>query len=146
MTTILASTTRFPARFLMAGGLAALAAVGSLVLSLLSLGLAEGVTAIDATSYETEFIDPTMLRLIPLLLPVIAFAAYHSARVGAVALVAAAVPLAYAVQVSIQRTDEAGFGSGLEMLSWVIPVGFAAAGLVAVVVGALIGHARRRHH
>ena len=91
MSTLLAPTSRssrLPSRFLVAGGLAALAAGGSLALALLSLHLADGVTFLGDSSYDTEFLDPAILRLVPVLLPVLGLAAYYSGRVGLLALVA----------------------------------------------------------
>lgn len=147
MSTLLAPTSRssrLPSRFLVAGGLAALAAGGSLALALLSLHLADGVTFLGDSSYDTEFLDPAVLRLVPVLLPVLGLAAYYSGRVGLLALVGATLPLGYAAAESIRRTDEAGWSDGLEVLVWLLPIGLLLAGAIAWAVGVLAGRAARR--
>ncbi len=131
-------------RFVVAGGLAALAGVLSLAIALLGLALADGVTVVGRNSYGTEFLDPRVLYAIPLLLPLIALAAHHSARIGTLALVAATVPLGYAIEESNRRLMESGWGSGLEVLAWLIPIGFLIAGAFAVVIGGCTGHVKRR--
>lgn len=56
-----------------------------------------------------------------------------------------AVPQWFAQDEVVARYDESGWGDGLEVLGYALPLGVLVLGGVVVLVGGLVGRARRRH-
>lgn len=93
---------------------------------------------------QTEFIDEKTLGFLWLLFPVLALAAVWSLRLGLLGVLGIAVPQWLAMGEVMDRYAESGWGSGLEVFGYLLPILTALIGAVAVLVGALVGGALRR--
>lgn len=133
-----------PRRHLVSAALAVLVTVASVALVLLALDQAIGERANpDGSCCEVEFIDYRILQLTWLLFPLLGVAAAFSVRVSLVALLGMTVPQWLAMNEVIARYDRSGWGDGLEMLGYAVPLGVLALGVVTVLVGGLVGRSRR---
>lgn len=121
-----------------------LATGASVAIALLALDLAAGVTRVRGRCCETEFIDATTLGLLWLLAPVVALAAVSSWRLALLGVVGVVVPQWLAMVEVMDRYAESGWGDGLEVLGFLVPIQAALVGAVAVVGGALVGQGVRR--
>ena len=108
-----------------------------------ALDLASGVTRTRGGCCETEFIDGTTLHLLWLLYPVIAAAGYWSWRTALLGVAGVALPQWLAMNEVMDRYAESGWGDGLEVLGYLLPIQVAVLASGAVLVGALVGRRRR---
>lgn len=127
--------------------LAALAVLAQVVLGALALARADGVVQLEpgGTSYHTEFADPAFLHLGWLVLPLIGVAAARWWLGGLLALAGTVAVHAVVATEEIRRWQESGWASGLEILSYLVPVGMLVLGGVAWIVGLLAGRDRSGH-
>ncbi|WP_372735262.1 hypothetical protein [Nocardioides sp.] len=133
-----------PSRHLVSAALSSAAVGGCYAVVLIALSVASGETLIEGSSYSTEYIDVGVYALTALAIPLLAIAAGYS--VG-VALLGAAGVFAvewWAIYESNQRLAAAGWADGLEVLAYLLPIGALLATVVLVVIGWLVGRARRR--
>lgn len=121
-----------------------LAVAASVVIAVVALDLAAGVTRPRGRCCETEFIDGKTLRLLWLLHPVLALAAAWSWRWAVLGVLGVAVPQWLAMDEVMNRYAESGWGDGLEVLGYLVPIQTAFVGGVSVLVGALVGGGARR--
>ena len=134
-------------RHLIALGLALLVTLASVAIVLLALGRASGeAPQPDGSCCAVEFIDPTVLQLTWLVFPVLAVCAWFSVRVALVGVLGATVPQWLAMTETIGRYHRSGWADGLEVLGYALPLGVLLLGGVSVLVGGLLGRARRRPH
>lgn len=138
--------TTDPARRSKAVLLTALLVLTHALLVLLALDRADGAVLLEpgGTSYATEFIDADFWNLAWLLVPLTGVAAALWLPAGLVAAALSVVAHSVAATVTVRRYDAGGWSDGLEVLSYLWPLGHLVLGLVAVVVGGLIGRSRRR--
>jgi len=135
-----------PRRHLVASGLVLLVTLSSVALVLVALDQALGERVRpDGSCCDVEFIDYGLLQLAWLLFPVLGVAAWFSARVALVGILGMVVPQWLAQNEVVERYDQSGWGDGLEVLGYVIPIGVLVLGAVTVLVGWLVGRSRRRH-
>lgn len=124
-----------------------LAAAASVAIALVALDLAAGVTRPRGRCCETEFIDASTLRFLWLLHPVLALAAVWSWRLALLGVPGVAVPQWLAMGKVMDRYAESGWGDGLEVFGYLVPIQTAFIGAVPVLVGALVdGGVRRRRN
>ncbi|HVK23689.1 MAG TPA: hypothetical protein VM677_20235 [Actinokineospora sp.] len=122
----------------------AVVTIGSVVIVLIALNNASGVINLGKDDYQVEFIDTPMLGAALLLVPLLGVAAHRSVPIAALGLVGLVVPLVAGAWVAVRRYEDSQWGDGLEGLGYLIPIGIGALGLVAVVVGGLIGRREKR--
>ena len=122
-------------RHLVAAAIGLAMVLVSTVTCLVALALAEGVTRIGPSSYDTEFIDDRASAPL-LLVPVLAgVAGTFSLRVALVAGVLATVPAVLTQVEVVRRYRVSGWADGLEVLGYLVP----ALLLVGCLAGAGIG-------
>lgn len=132
-------------RHLVAALAALVATLASVVIVLVALDQASGEQLRPGGDCcDVEFIDAGVLQLTWLLFPVLGASAWFSVRVALAGLVGMVVPQWLAMTETITRYDRSGWGDGLEVLGYVIPLGVLVLGAVAVLVGGLVGRARRQ--
>lgn len=117
-----------------------------LVLVGLALERAAGAVLVDpaTSSYETEFIHAGFWSTAFLLVPLLGVAAVLW---WPVAVLGAALTVGIhtvAAAVTVHRYQESGWSDGLEVFSYAWPLGHAAFGGAAVLIGAAITAGRRR--
>ena len=120
-----------------------LSTAGSVGIAVAALHLAAGVTRARGGCCETEFIDGTTLHLLWLLYPLVAVAAYWSWSTALVGVAGLAVPQWLAMNEVMERYAETGWGDGLEVLGYLLPVQVAVLASAAVLLGAWAGRRRR---
>ena len=131
-------------RHLVALGLALLVAVASTAIVLVALDLATGEQVRrDGTCCDVEFLEYRVLQLTWLLFPLVGVAAWFSVRGALVAVIGMTVPQWLAQHEVVARYDRSGWGDGLEVLGYAVPLGVLVLAVVMVVVGGLLGRARR---
>ena len=118
--------------------LVVLVAVASSVVAVVALDLAAGVTRPRGRCCKTEFIDTPTLGWLWLLYPLVALAAAWSWRLALLAVPGIAVPQWLAMDVVMDRYAESGWGDGLEVLGYAVPVVAAVIGVVSVWVGSSV--------
>lgn len=125
--------------------LTALTVLAHVVLVVLALDRAAGAVLVDpqTSSWSTEYIDPGFWNATWLLVPLTGVAAAMWVWGGVLTVALAVVAHGMAATVTVQRYDAGGWGSGLEVLSYLWPLGHLVLGGIAVLVGALIGRAHR---
>jgi hypothetical protein len=121
-----------------------LATAASVAIALAALDLAAGVTRPRGRCCQTEFIDEKTLDFLWLLFPVLALAAVWSWRLALLGVLGIAVPQWLAMGEVMDRYAESGWGSGLEVFGYLVPIQTAFIGAVSVLVGALVGRGVRR--
>ena len=126
----------------LAASLLATVASGALMLWCLATATVNDPAATEMQSYSTEYLNYSLFPLALLLLPVLGFAAALSVRVSLFGVAGVAVTQFWAVGEGNSRLVEAGWGQGLEVLAFAIPLGTTLLGLLAVVVGGILGRAR----
>lgn len=128
------------------GTATAIVAIAVAVLTtVLSLSVASGITDPDQPASQTEFIDGGVLligSIITLLITLVASSMWPLA--GLLAVVGACVSWFLGIHESLERYREAGLADDLEGMGQTYVLLYAVAGLVVVVVGALIGRWLRR--
>jgi hypothetical protein len=126
--------------------LSASAVAGSTAIVLVALSIASGVTVRPGSvnSYDTEFIDGTVLQLSWLTAPVLGIAAFYSIRVALLGTVGVAVSQFWAMAETVDRYQESGEGDGLEAIGYLFAGGVTFLCLLLVLVCGLSGWARRR--
>lgn len=122
--------------------LAAVAA--SVAIAVVALDLAAGVTRPRGRCCRTEFIDGQTLRLLWLPILLLAVAAGWSWRLALAGALAVAVPQWLAMNEVMDRYARSGWGDGLEVLGYLLPIQTAVFGAISVTVGALVGARLRR--
>lgn len=120
------------------------ATVASVAIALVALDLATGVTRPRGRCCRTEFIDRRTLELLWLLHPLLGLTAALSWRLAMLGVSGVAVPQWLAMREVVERYADSGWGDGLEVLGYLMPIQTAFFGSVAVFLGALIGGAARR--
>ena len=131
-------------RHLVALGVAFLVTVASTGIVLVALDLASGEQVRrDGTCCDVEFLDHGVLQLTWLLFPVVGLAGWLSVRGALVAVLGLTVPQWLAQNEVVGRYDRSGWGDGLEVLGYAVPLGVLVLSLVMVAVGGLLGRARR---
>ncbi|MBS2936256.1 hypothetical protein KDN32_00695 [Nocardioides sp. J2M5] len=134
--------TTLRARSVWTAALAATAAAVAWSGTAVALAVAPGVTVLGGDTYDTEFIDgPFYLMAALLSLGLVAVAAAWSWRWAVAGLLASVGALTWGAAVCVRRYADSGWGDGLEVLVYVVPLGVAVAGLVLVT---LIPWLRRR--
>lgn len=108
----------------------------------LDRALGEWVRA-DGSCCTVDFIDYGVLKLTWLLFPVLGAAAWFSARVSIAGIIGMSVPQWLAMNEVIDRYHRTGWGDGLEVLGYAVPLGVLILSGVTVLVGGLLGRARR---
>jgi hypothetical protein len=133
-------------RLLRSAILSALAVAGSATVVLVALAVASGVTVRPGTtdSYDTEFIDGTVLQLSWLTAPVLGIAAFYSIRIALLGTVGVAVSQFWAMAETVDRYQESGEGDGLEAIGYLFAGGVTVLCLLLVLVCGLTGWARRK--
>lgn len=132
-------------RHLIALALALLVTAASVAIVLLALDRASGEQLRGpGECCDVEFIDHRVLQLTWVLFPVIGAAAWFSTRVALVGLVGMVVPQWLAMDEVVDRYDRSGWGEGLEVLWYAVPVGVLVLGGLAVLVAGLLGGRSRR--
>lgn len=124
--------------------LVVLVAAASTAVALVALDLASGVTRPRGRCCQTEFIDTRTLGWLWLLYPLVALAAAWSWRLALLGVPGLAVPQWLAINAVMDRYDESGWGDGLEVLGYLLPIQTAVIGTVAVMVGSSVGSGLRR--
>ncbi len=129
---------------LVALALALLVTAASVAIVLLALDQASGERLRGpGDCCDVEFIDYRVLQLTWLLFPVLAVAAWFSARVALVGLAGMVVPQWLATNEVVDRYDRSGWGDGLEALGYAVPIGVLVVGGLVVLVAGLRGRQRR---
>ncbi len=124
-------------------GWVVVALAGSVVIGLVGLTAARGVTRIGRSSYETEFIHPaTSAALLLLVLPAL-LAGWSAGRLVVPAVLAGAVPQWFVAAEVVDRYRESGWGDGLEVFAYLTPVWVGMLCTVAATLGWLLGRNRR---
>lgn len=121
-----------------------LAAAASVAIALVALERAAGVTRTRGGCCDAEFIDATTLGVLWLLHPVLALAAAWSWRLALLGVLAVVGPQWLAMGEVMDRYAESGWSDGLEVFGYLVPIQTALVGVVAVMVGALLGGGVRR--
>ena len=131
-------------RHLVAAALVLFVTLASIAVVLVALDQALGErVGPDGSCCDVDFIDYGLLQLTWLLFPVLGVAAWFSARVALAGIVGMTVPQWLATNEVIDRYYRSGWGDGLEVLGYAIPLGVLVLGGVTVLVGGLLGRARR---
>jgi len=117
--------------------------VGSVVIGLVGLAAARGVTRIGRSSYETEFIHPTTSAVLLLLVLPALLAGWSTGRLVVPAVLAAAVPQWFVAGEVVERYQESGWGDGLEVFAYLTPVWVGLLCALAASLGWLVGRNRR---
>ncbi len=113
----------------------------SAVIGLVGLASASGVTRLSRNDYDTEFLHPsTLMVALGLVVPVFC-CAWLWPRAGGAAVLAAVVPQVATAHRVVSRYQESGWGDGLEVLSYLLPIIVG----VACAIAALAGWGLRRH-
>ena len=136
--------SRFPAPSFVAPVLAVTATAWTWATILVGLRVAPGEVPLGGSSYHTEYLDTAWWAASGLGLAVALVAAAFSWSWGLLAVVTTTAAQWYGVTVSNQRLVDDGWGSGLEVLGYVVPIAWAILGLVAVAVSALVRWSLRR--
>ena len=124
---------------LAATGAAAVAWAGTA----LALAQASGVTHLGRDSYDTEFIEATTYDLAALAAVLLAgLAARRSWRLAVGGLAVAVAGLVWGGTVTVDRYADSGWGDGLEVVVYLVPLGAAVVGLAAIAVIARLSRRR----
>lgn len=127
-------------------GVAALTVTAHALLVVLALDRADGAVLLEpgGSSYATEFIDTGFWNAAWLLVPLAGVAAALWVWSGVLAVVLTTIAHTVAATITIQRYDAGGWSDGLEVLSYLWPIGHVLLGGGAVLAGTVIGRAHRR--
>jgi hypothetical protein len=135
---------RLPPRHRVALVLALLATLASFAVVVAALGLADGEEVRrNGLCCDVELLDYTVLQLTWLIFPLVAGAAWFSGRVAPLAVLGMAVPQWFAAHEVVARYQRSGWGDGLEVLAYAVPLGVLVLAAVVALVAALVGRARR---
>lgn len=117
----------------------------SVVIALVALSVASGETLLPGStnSYDTEFIDMTVMQLSWVVVPLLGFAAASSAPIALLGTAGMSVSQFLAMAETVRRYEESGWADGLEVLGYLFPIALTLATLVAVLVGWLLGRGAR---
>src|SRR5690606_30874958 len=112
----------------------ALTVLAHVLLVVLALDRADGAVLLEpgGTSYSTEFIDPGFWNAAWLMVPLAGVAAALWVWGGVLTVVLAALAHTVAATITIQRYDASGWSDGLEVLSYLWPIGHVLLGGSAV--------------
>ena len=129
-----------------AAALSVAAVALSVVVVLVALAVASGETLLpgSGSSYDTEFIDMSVLQISWVVVPLLGAAAASSARIALVGAAAMAVSQFLAMAETVRRYEESGWADGLEVLGYLFPITLTVVTLGAVLVGWLVGRRSRR--
>ncbi len=137
--------TTLPGRSVWTAALAAAAALVAWSGTAAALVVAPGVTLLGGDTYDTEFIDgPFYLAAALLSLGLVAVTAAWSWRWAVAGLLASVGALTWGASVCVRRYAESGWGDGLEVLVYVVPLGIAVTGLGLVALIRWLGRRGRK--
>jgi len=126
-------------------GLALFGVLGlSVLLVVLALGTADGVTYLGESSYRTEYANLWWWEAGFLLSVPICLASWRHPRLAAVYVVVALGPQVVLPVVVAHRYAASGWGDGLEALGYVFPVLMTPLFSAAAVLGVVIGRRTQR--
>jgi hypothetical protein len=120
------------------------AASAALMLAGLATATGEVLVDPDMQSYSTEYFNFAVYPLALVLVPLLGLAAAYSGRVALLGVLGVGLTQVWGIKEGNNRLAEAGWGSGLEVLAFALPIGTAVLALAAVAIGAGLGRRRRR--
>ena len=124
--------------------LAIVTVTATAVICRLAWELAPGVVQVGPSDFRTDFLEPRVMKLVWLLPLAVAGVSALDPRVGAVTGVAGLVPVTVAVHAEVEQYAVTGWGDGLEVLGYLLPVLLAVLCLALGVLGGLLGRGLRR--
>ena len=128
------TTPRSRSARLLSACVSAACVAGAAAATAAALAAASGVTPLGGNSYDTEFIDGGLYALSWLSLVGLAVAAWWAAVPAVLGLVGVVAVTTAGMAVTVRRYAESGWGSGLEYLGFVVPVGLLLVGSAALAV------------